>query len=598
MSKFNLTYSRIRIIQLFIAELVIFGGSYFIFGGIEHNIVWPITIGLVIPMLFGEPFFTPPRAALFTAVSQIPAYFIGQPSSLTELWALLLITAAIVGMSALTTIWREEKATDFFYWISTRIGRPVVLGSIVSLVLVFQAITHDQQEGIWLGVLFFGVYLVIFLDWSKLILTPSTLSKELATITSVIAPNQLQLNTYSTFPIGQRVHVESSTGASLGYVAEELASNSGSRYRIILDQHWRQVTEDSESPCIIKAVEEDDLAPLGFAIEGSTESTIRLNPVSRLKMGQTLETEDIDGRLFYQVAGLELREESWASSLAVVPRAKLVQIGALNHEGRIVVRPDLPEPYQKVTAASDADVPLDDSFMRIGVLKGTNIPVGIKRNWQSSDGHLAVLGMSGMGKTTAAAKLAGLAGEEDRFVMLDETSEYRTRLGYDPVAPGDLDWNEGGVSVCEPGGDLPTQCRQIVENAMSVAFAEYQAGDTPRRRYILLEEAHGWLPEWNFTTQTQTNQVNTTSRFILQARKFNLTFIMVSQRTAVISKSALSQCENYIILRTLDQTSLDYVEGLVGPHLKKVIPELQRYEAVCSGPLFNSDSPVIVTLDP
>ena len=133
---------------------------------------------------------------------------------------------------------------------------------------------------------------------------------------------------------------------------------------------------------------------------------------------------------------------------------------------------------------------------------------------------------------------------------------------------------------------------------MAAAHAEYAAGGNPRRRFILLEEAHGWLPEWNFATREQADQVNRTSRYILQARKFNLTFIMVSQRTAVISKSALSQCENYIILRTLDQTSLEYVEGIVGPHLKKVIPELQRYEAICAGPLFNSDSPVIVTLDP
>jgi hypothetical protein len=133
---------------------------------------------------------------------------------------------------------------------------------------------------------------------------------------------------------------------------------------------------------------------------------------------------------------------------------------------------------------------------------------------------------------------------------------------------------------------------------MTAAHAEYKAGHEPRRRFILLEEAHGWLPEWNITTKSNSDAVNRSCRFILQARKFNLTFIMVSQRTAVISKSAVSQCENYIILRTLDQTSLEYVEGVVGSELKGLISELARYEAVCVGPIFNSDAPIVVTLDP
>lgn len=596
--KFNSNYARIRIVQFVLAEIVLFIGLYLIFGQIQHNVFWPLTIGLALPTLFGEPYFTAPRPALFTAVSQIGTYFASNTSTQTALWILLVSGSSIVGVSAVFAIWKQQGPNDVFHWIATRFGRPIVLGSIVSLALILQASAQNSQTGVWLAILLTAVYFLIFQDWSKLWLSSRKSSAELAMITSVIAPNQLQISTFATFEVGQKVEVESTNGKSTGYVAEELASDSGSRYRVILDKHWRKITNDAERPCIVNPADGEESKPKGFAIEGSTESIIRLNPVSELKIGQTLETEDSDGKRFYQVAGLELREEIWAQSAAIVPRATLVQVGALNPEGNILVRPALPAPYQKVTAASDAVARLGDEYMRIGVLKGTKIPVGIKRNWESNLGHLGVLGMSGMGKTTAAAKLANLANAEDCFVMLDETSEYRTRLGHNAVAVADLDWNNGGVSVCEPGGDLPTQCRRIVDAAMEAAHSEYAAGETPRRRFILLEEAHGWLPEWNFTTNALSNQVNQTSRYILQARKFNLTFIMVSQRTAVISKSAISQCENYLILRTLDQTSLEYVEGIVGQQLKKVIPELQRYEAICAGPIFNSDSPIIVSLDP
>jgi DNA helicase HerA-like ATPase len=308
--------------------------------------------------------------------------------------------------------------------------------------------------------------------------------------------------------------------------------------------------------------------------------------------------EDADGPLLYQVAGLSLEEETWSGSSAIVPRAKLVQVGAVDPNGVISARPSLPRPYQAIHTAKDTSADLSDAFFRIGNLKGTAVPVGIRKEWLANNGHLAILGMSGMGKTTVASKLAQLAGATDKFVILDETSEYRTRLDFQVEQIGNLDWDAGGISVCEPGGELPAQCEKLIKAAMTAAQAEYATGNTPKRRFILLEEAHGWLPEWNFATRNNLDSVNASCRYILQARKFNLTFIMVSQRTAVISKSAISQCENYIILRTLDQTSLEYVEGVVGQELKSVISELGKYEAVCVGPLFNSDAPIIVSLDP
>lgn len=131
---------------------------------------------------------------------------------------------------------------------------------------------------------------------------------------------------------------------------------------------------------------------------------------------------------------------------------------------------------------------------------------------------------------------------------------------------------------------------------MKAGAAEYAAGETPTRRFLVLEEAHSFLPEWNFALRNQQESVAYSARMIMQARKFGLTFMVVSQRTAVVSKSALSQCENYIILKTLDHTGLEYLESLVGPQMRQAIPSLERFEAMCVGPAFNADSPVIVTL--
>lgn len=52
-----------------------------------------------------------------------------------------------------------------------------------------------------------------------------------------------------------------------------------------------------------------------------------------------------------------------------------------------------------------------------------------------------------------------------------------------------------------------------------------------------------------------------------------------------------------MIFRTLDGTSLDYVESIVGPELRDAVSSLKRYQAICVGPAFSSAAPVIVDLD-
>jgi DNA helicase HerA-like ATPase len=84
---------------------------------------------------------------------------------------------------------------------------------------------------------------------------------------------------------------------------------------------------------------------------------------------------------------------------------------------------------------------------------------------------------------------------------------------------------------------------------------------------------------------------------MMQARKYDLSFVIVCQRTAAISKSALSQCESYVVFKTVDETALAYLEGMAGPTTRKVLPLLGRYEALCFGPAFNSENPIIVSLD-
>lgn len=593
-------YTAIRIVQFGLAVAVLAIGMWISLDHIYANLFFPIALALIVPTLFSEPYFVGPRMAVATSASQMGAYFSSDRSTATALWNLLLIVSLAVAISSMLAMLRDERAGQFFHWFSTRVGRAMLLGSIATTIVLLQIADKDSANASQMAAVFILVYAVLFLDWARLTLLPSSLQPKLASITSVYGPNQLLVNSYGQFDTASHLKVVGPAGTSKAFVAEELASGSGSQYRLVLEKHWRSVADGSDEPVTLSKIDDDAAAiPRGFAIQGSSETTVRVNPTSVLKVGETLELRDESGPLLYQVTSLHLEEETWSSSSAIVPRATLIQVGAIDQNGMIVARPTLPTPYQPLYSAVDASGRLDaDAYLRIGTLKGTSVEVGIRKDWMANHGHLAILGMSGMGKTTVAAKIAQLAQADDKFVIMDETSEYRSRLNFTVTQPGALDWTVAGVEVYEPGGEMPESCERVVKDAMAAANAEYSNGSDPRRRFVLLEEAHGWLPEWNFTSRGNADAVNRTCRYILQARKFNLTFVMVSQRTAVISKSAISQCENYIILRTLDQTSLEYVEGVIGQELRGLISELGKYEAVCVGPLFNSDFPIVVSLEP
>ncbi len=592
-------YTAVRIIQFGLAVGVLGVGMWIAMGHVYADFFFPIALALIVPTLLSEPYFVGPRMAIGTSASQIGAYFSSDRSTATALWNLLLVVSLAVAVSSLVAMLRNERAGQFFHWFSTRVGRAVLLGSITTTIVLLQIADKSSTNASQMAAVFILVYAILFLDWARLTLLPSSLQPKMASITSVYGPNQLLVNSFGQFETASHLKVVGPAGVSNAYVAEELASGSGSQYRLVLEKHWRSVADGSDEPVTLSKIDEGSSIPRGFAIQGSSETSVRVNPTSVLKVGETLELRDESGPLLYQVTALHLEEETWSGSSAIVPRATLIQVGAIDQSGMIVARPTLPTPYQPLYSAADASGRLDaNAYLRIGTLKGTSVEVGIRKDWLSNHGHLAILGMSGMGKTTIAAKIAQLAQVDDKFVILDETSEYRSRLNFSVTPPGTLDWTAAGVEVYEPGGEMPASCEIVVQNAMAAASTEYASGSEPRRRFVLLEEAHGWLPEWNFTSRNNADAVNRTCRYILQARKFNLTFVMVSQRTAVISKSAISQCENYIILRTLDQTSLEYVEGVIGQELRGLLSELGKYEAVCVGPLFNSDSPIVVSLEP
>lgn len=301
----------------------------------------------------------------------------------------------------------------------------------------------------------------------------------------------------------------------------------------------------------------------------------RFQPLTEINHGEAVAIEGTEGPVLFQVTSLRLEKDRWDESAGLQARATAAQIGAVT-DGLMSLRPWLPKPFQSVSRPAELVGDLPDGYALIGHVSGTQIPIGVRASWAPNDGHVAILGMSGMGKTNAAQLLARAFGNNATFIALDGTGEYRAKLAWQPLPANG--WSSNGTWVYEPGGLPAATCRVTIKALMDAANTEFQAGE-PSRRVLLIEEAHSFLPEWNFSTRPEQDNVHESARYILQARKFGLSFIFVSQRTAVISKSALSQCENYLMFRTIDATSLDFIESVIGPEFRSAVSGLQRFQA-------------------
>ncbi len=120
----------------------------------------------------------------------------------------------------------------------------------------------------------------------------------------------------------------------------------------------------------------------------------------------------------------------------------------------------------------------------------------------------------------------------------------------------------------------------------------------PAKCVLVLEEAHNFIPETfvidSFPLKAKAQD---TSRVMMESRKFGLGFIVVSQRTAMVTKSALSQCNTVFAFQAFDQTGLDYLAGICGPRLASQIPLLQPRTALVMGRALPGGAPLIVSVN-
>ena len=352
--------------------------------------------------------------------------------------------------------------------------------------------------------------------------------------------------------------------------------------------------------------------------------------------------------VFYQILDAETNEETFDRNPRGTHIVRASQLGLYHQDSGFLRSTWLPEMNTPLFAAKAITLPpkvIGERAFAVGNVPGTSIPIVADIDEMIAY-HTAVLGVTGTGKTELALDVISNALRTGAKVLcVDLTGEYKVRLGkHKPVEIGpaqedvaaleklifDVDAGEFKASrekrvLREAIADLQTSAADQIQSfledrASSLAIIELEEISNSRaslmiieqylstvmqwakrrpkalRILIALEEAHTIIPEtagagFDFDTQWVVGRVG---QIALQGRKYGVGLLLISQRTALVSKTVLSQCNTFLTHRMLDQTSLQFLANIYSPEHVAAIPRLADREFVAYGKAIQAERPVLV----
>jgi hypothetical protein len=350
---------------------------------------------------------------------------------------------------------------------------------------------------------------------------------------------------------------------------------------------------------------------VGVLTEGSQIRSARIELASgvRASVGDVVWTLKPEGRTYWQVTDVELRRATWAGDTRRALIADAAQVGRWDRETlAFTVDTTSPEPSGLIFRGGQphpvAEVARPNTHV-VGHLVGSAFPVVVHLAPLSRQ-HAAILGTTGTGKTHLAFALAAaLAEAGTRVICVDQTGQYGTRFPDAPVLRGLKDAQQfltgaDQIAVLTPHAQNPIEVINTLARGLLEEFRDQGPLEPAAmaRCVVMLDEAHNFVPEafviddWGLKAKAQN-----TSMVLMESRKFGLGFVLISQRTAMVTKSALSQCNSIFAFQAVDQTGLDYLEGLCGRTHATALPTLPHRTAVVMGQALASNAPVIARVD-
>lgn len=115
---------------------------------------------------------------------------------------------------------------------------------------------------------------------------------------------------------------------------------------------------------------------------------------------------------------------------------------------------------------------------------------------------------------------------------------------------------------------------------------------------LVLEEAHSLIPEWSSVAyEGDKSASNGTAKAIMQGRKYGLGTLLVTQRTANVTKSILNQCNTIFGLQVFDATGMEFLGNYIGDDYAALLSTLPFRHCIAYGRGIAAKSPMIIELN-
>ncbi|MDD4178974.1 MAG: DUF87 domain-containing protein [Candidatus Margulisbacteria bacterium] len=279
------------------------------------------------------------------------------------------------------------------------------------------------------------------------------------------------------------------------------------------------------------------------------------------------------------------------------------------------------------------DIPeLGVNYYRIGLIPKSKYPVYINFD-DSITHHVAIIGKTGTGKSRMAANIIEKLANNGYKIVLLEIDQNNPQSLSKYISPSlitseKFKWSCKQEKRRERGHEIDYdvwKCEtnfspedkkniflvnwenksQTTENGPlsqtdgAVAVIEnvirYQIKDPKQKICIVMEEAYDFIPESTFGQQEFGQpKVSRISQLALKCRKHNIGFLIITQRTALVTKTILYQCHTIIALQTFDETSKHFMSAYINNKYLESMSILPRFRAIVVGKGSTCDKPVIV----
>jgi len=400
---------------------------------------------------------------------------------------------------------------------------------------------------------------------------------------------------------------------------------------------------------------------LGFVAPDTTVGQLQIELVRSdlpLRQGCLVQVPVSNKTVLYQVIeGITKEEIVQQKNTRGFVRAQAKKVGTWNEGSRSFDPvPWLPNPNQPVLLVSEQGCPVEKEA--IGHFPGTAYPVRVDAHLLVTH-NAAILGILGVGKSFLALELVErMIDAGIKVICLDLTTQYSTELAafmdgaaaeqteellaVGPAGKENVRQNkEEGGSVQEFTAKVreqletflnqndprmlkvlnpvqfevwrqttnpyqnqaamatltPTEVTRIISEMALEVLQEQGVTDTARC-CIVYEEAHSLIPEWNaVASEGDKTATNGTAKAILQGRKFGLGCLIVTQRTANVTKSILNQCNTVFGLRVYDATGMEFLRNYFGEDFSGVLSTLDDRHAVVFGRASSCRDPVLIRLN-